>query len=87
MIVVEPDHELREITDAIGSAWPTLPPHKGNRPDFAYHLTVVRTEDEDIRSNAADEISPHLPLRVSGTEIWAIEGVPGENLKHAVVAN
>ena len=28
VIVVEPDHELRQLTDAIGSAWPTLPPHK-----------------------------------------------------------
>ena len=86
MIVVEPDHELRDLTDEIGSVWPTLPPHKGNRPDLAYHLTVVRTEDEDLRSEAADEISPHLPLRVNGTAFWASEGVLGENLRHAVVA-
>jgi hypothetical protein len=86
VIVVEPDHELRAITDAVGSAWPTLPPHKGNRPDLAYHVTVARTEDEAVRSEASDEISPHLPLKVSGTEFWASEGVLGEKLTYAVVA-
>ena len=86
VIVVEPDDGLREITAAVGSAWPILPPHKGNRPDLAYHLTVVRTEDEDIRSEAADEISPQLPLTVSGTEFWASADVPDESLRHAVVA-
>jgi 2'-5' RNA ligase superfamily len=86
VIVVEPDHALRELTDAVGSAWPNLPPHRGNRPDLAYHLTVVRTEDEAVRSEAAAEISPHLPLKVSGTELWASEGILGKHLKHAVVA-
>jgi 2'-5' RNA ligase superfamily len=86
VIVVEPDHGLRDITAAVGSAWPELLPHKGNRPDLAYHMTVVRTEDEAIRSEAADEISPHLPVEVSGTEFWVSEGVLGEKLRHAVVA-
>jgi 2'-5' RNA ligase superfamily protein len=86
VIVAEPDDELREITAAVGSVWPTLPPHKGNRPDLAYHLTVVRTEDDDVRSAAADEISPQLPLLVHGTEFWASEGILGEHLRHAVVA-
>ena len=86
VIVVEPDHQLREITDAVGSAWPALPPHRGNRPDLAYHLTVVRTEDEGIRSEAADDLAPHLPLRVRGVDLWASEGVPGESFKHAVIA-
>ncbi len=86
VIVAEPDQELRELTAAIGSVWPALPPHKGNRPDLAYHLTVVRTENEELRSAAADEISPQLPLRVRGTAFWASEGVLGEHLRHAVVA-
>jgi len=86
VIVVEPDHELRKLTERVGSVWPTLPPHKGNRPDLAYHLTVVRTEDEDLRTEAVDVISPHLPLVVNGTEFWASEGVLGEKLRHAVVA-
>jgi hypothetical protein len=86
VIVVEPDDALRDLTAAVGSAWPTLPPHKGNRPDLAYHLTVVRTEDEDIRSQAAAAIAPHLPLTVAGTEFWASAGVLGERLRHTVVA-
>ena len=52
VVVVEPDDELRELTEAVGSQWPSLPPHKDNRPDLAYHFTVVRTPNERIRSQA-----------------------------------
>src|SRR5262249_1872265 len=86
VIVVEPDDALRQLTAAVGSTWPALPPHKGNRPDLAYHLTLVRTDDADIRSEAVDEIAPHLPLTLHGTEFWASEGVLGERLRHTVVA-
>lgn len=86
VIIVEPDDELREITEAVGLSWPTLPPHKGNRPDLAYHMTVVRTVSERIRSQASEAIAPHLPLRVTGTEMWATDGSPEDGLRHAVVA-
>src|SRR5215204_6047454 len=43
VILAEPDDDLRAITAAVSSSWPALPPHKGNRPDLAYHMTVVRT--------------------------------------------
>jgi hypothetical protein len=66
-------------------SWPTLPPHKGNRPDLAYHMTVVRTANDRIRSEAAETIAPHLPLRVTGTEMWASEGSLEDGLRHAVV--
>src|SRR5262245_44283269 len=39
VLLAEPDDSLRAITEAVSSAWPTLPPHKGNRPDAAYHMT------------------------------------------------
>src|SRR3954451_24090698 len=71
VIVVEPDDLLRQLTDAVGAEWPDLPPHKGDRPDFAYHLTVVRTADVAIRSRAEAEIAPQLPFRVQGTALWA----------------
>jgi hypothetical protein len=86
VIVVEPDDELREITEAVGLSWPTLPPHKGNRPDLAYHMTVVRTVNDRIRSKAWEAIAPHLPLRVTGVEMWAADGSPEDGLRHAVVA-
>jgi hypothetical protein len=86
VIVVEPDEQLRKITDAVTSSWPALPPHKGNRPDLAYHMTVVRTPSQRIRSEAWTNIAPHLPLRVTGTEMWASEGSPEDGLRHAVVA-
>jgi hypothetical protein len=86
VIIAEPDDELREITEAVAMSWPTLPPHKGNRPDLAYHMTVVRTASDRIRSEASEAIAPHLPLRVTGTEMWATDGSPEDGLRHAVVA-
>jgi hypothetical protein len=86
VVLVEPDDELRAMTEAVSKQWPTLPPHKGNRPDLAYHITVVRTDDRRTRSEAWDAIAPHLPLRVSGTELWASAGSPEEGLRHAVLA-
>ena len=86
VLVVEPDNELREITEAVGLSWPMLPPHKDNRPDLAYHMTVVRTANDRIRSQAWEAIAPHLPLHVAGTEMWATDGSPEDGLRHAVVA-
>jgi 2'-5' RNA ligase superfamily len=86
VIVVEPDDELREITEAVGLSWPTLPPHKGNRPDLAYHMTVARTPDDRVREQAREAIEPHLPLQVTGTEMWTTHGSPENGLRHAVVA-
>ena len=86
VVVVEPDEELRELTDAVGLQWPGLPPHKDNRPDLAYHVTVVRTPDERIRSEAWDAIAPKLPLTVSGTEMWASAGSLEGGLRHTVLA-
>jgi hypothetical protein len=77
--------DLRAITAAVSSSWPALPPHKGNRPDLAYHMTVVRTADDRVRSDAREAIAAHLPLRVSGTEMWASAGSVGRGLHHALV--
>jgi len=86
VVLVEPDDGLREMTEAVGLQWPTLPPHRGNRPDLAYHVTVVRTPDDGIRSQAWDAIAPHLPLRVTGTELWASAGSFEEGLQHTILA-
>jgi 2'-5' RNA ligase len=86
VIIAEPDDHLRELTDAATRAWPTLPPHKENHRPFAYHMTVVRTADTRIRSNAAKAIAPQLPLRVTGTEMWAACELAENGLRHAVVA-
>jgi hypothetical protein len=86
VLLAEPDDALRAITDATTSAWPTLPPHRGNRPDLAYHMTVVRTASDRVRSEAWETIAPHLPLHVTGTEMWASAGTFEDGLQHAVVA-
>ena len=85
VILAEPDDDLRAITEAVRSSWPTLPPHKRNRPDLAYHMTVVRTANDRVRSDAHEAIAPHLPLRVTGTEMWASAGSLEDGLHHAVV--
>ena len=86
VIVVEPDDHLRELRAATTQAWPTLPPHKENHRPFAYHMTVVRTPDARVRSNAGEALAPHLPLVVTGTEMWAACKAPENGLRHAVVA-
>ena len=86
VVLVEPDDGLRGITEAVGLQWPSLPPHKENRPDLAYHVTVVRTPNDDIRSQAREAIAPHLPLNVTGTEWWASAGSFEEGLEHTIVA-
>jgi len=85
VLLAEPDGGLRAITDGASSCWPTLPPHKGNRPDLAYHMTVVRTASDRVRSQAWQAIAPHLPIRVTGTEMWASSGTLEDGLQHAVV--
>jgi hypothetical protein len=86
VIVAEPDDHLRELTDAIGTLWPTLPPHKPGYESYAYHVTVARTADAEVRSQASAALAPHLPLAVTGTEFWAAHGSPDAGLKTMVVA-
>ena len=87
VVLVEPDDHLRQLTDTIGGLWPALPPHKGERAHFAYHLTVVRTPDSRVRSRAAEAIAPQLPVQVTGTELWAAHGSPDTGAEHTVVAS
>jgi len=85
VIVVAPDVGLRRMTEAAGTAWPHLPPHRDNRSDLAYHVTVVRTADASVRAAAWEAIEPHLPLEVQGTELWAADGSPERGAVHTVL--
>jgi hypothetical protein len=78
--VVEPDLELRRLTerlDALGD----LPPHRDGRPDLAYHATIVRTPDPEIRRAAADAIAPLLPLVEQTDELSLFEWVGFEQFR------
>ena len=86
VVVAEPDEHLRDLTDAVGRLWPSLPPHKPSYARYQYHVTVVRTADADIRSRATNAIAPQLPLHVTGTALWAAHGSLDVGLEHAVVA-
>src|SRR5262245_20381042 len=54
VILVQPDDQLQALTRAVGTIWPGLPPHRPNFERPAYHVTVVRTQDSEIRRRAAD---------------------------------
>jgi hypothetical protein len=87
VILVEPDDELRRLTETVGELWPTLPPNKPDHARVAYHVTVVRTPDPRIRARAWQAIAPHLPVQVTGTEFWAAHGSQDVGAEHTVVAS
>jgi hypothetical protein len=86
VIVAEPDDALWELTHAASRAWPALGPHKDGRPDTAFHITVVRTEDRALRAVVARELAAALPLTVAGTELWVAERAPVGGAITAVLA-
>lgn len=86
VILVEPDEGLRAITEVVGSLCPGLPRHKADHERPAYHLTVVRTKDREIRRRAAEALKPSLPVNVTGTAFVAACGSPESGLVHRVVA-
>jgi 2'-5' RNA ligase superfamily len=86
VVLVEPDDRLRELTDTIGDLWPSLPSHKANYDRPAYHVTVVRTPDPDVRREAAEAIVSLLPMEVTGTAFWAACGSPAQGIVHSVLA-
>lgn len=86
VIVAEPDEHLRDLTRAVDSLWPELPPHKEAFERPQYHVTVARTADSDVRRRASEAIAPHLPLEVGGTELWATAGSPEAGVVRSVLA-
>jgi hypothetical protein len=78
--VAEPDAELRRLTarlDVLGD----LPPHRDGRADLAYHATIVRTADPDVRRAAAGAIEPLLPLAEQTDELSLFEWLGFEEFR------
>jgi len=86
VVLIEPDERLREMTEAIGKTWPELPRHKPAFTRPRYHITVMRTQDPDARRRASEAIAPHLPMEVTGTELWATSGSQEPGLVRSVFA-
>jgi hypothetical protein len=84
VLLVEPDDALREVTAAVSAAWPELPPHKGARPDLAYHLTVIRTAGPAVRGAAKAELDRRLPRTLTGSEFWAGADTEGGYIHRAL---
>ena len=86
VILVEPDDELHRITTSVGELWPELPGHKADYARPAYHITVVRTPDPEVRRAAFEEIAPKLPMQVTGSAFWVAHGSEESGLTYRVVA-
>jgi hypothetical protein len=78
--VAEPDRELRRLTERLG-ALGDVPPHREGRHDLAYHATIVRTPDADVRRAAAAAIEPRLPLTETPDELSLFEWVGFEEFR------
>jgi hypothetical protein len=83
VIVAEPDDSLHELTARASSLWPQLPPHKDGMQPVSYHMTIGR--DPAFRDAATAAIAPQLPLRVEGTQLWAV-APSGDGLRHSLLA-
>jgi hypothetical protein len=70
--LAEPDDELRHITAQLDGIR-GLPPHRNGRPDLAYHATIVRTDDPEVRRRAIDDIASQLPLTETTDELCLFE--------------
>lgn len=68
-----PDDDLRALTSGITALRSDWPPHRNGR-NFAYHVTLVRTRDADIRRAAAEATRPHLPHTEVAHEVWRFDG-------------
>ena len=81
VIIGEPYRELRKITDAVTARWPSLPPDTRDVLGPAYHMTIVRTPDPAIRSEAAAALGPKPPFQVPVRGVMAADVEPSGVLR------
>ena len=63
VVFLEPDgKELDELASALALRWPETPPYGGRHEHPHAHLTVVHTEDQDLRTRAGAAVEQRLPL-------------------------
>lgn len=71
---------LIDLTRSLARRWPECPPYGGeiDIDELLPHLTIVHTDDRNLRQSAANAVSPLLPLRATAREasLW-VKGETG----------
>ena len=86
VVYLEPDpaEPFVRLTRALVGRFPDFQPYGG---DFAVdevipHCTVVHTDDEVVRADAAASVAEFLPIRCDANEIWLMHEVNGRWQRH-----
>ena len=66
VLFLEPEgNALDQLADALARRWPETPPYGGKHRHPHAHLTVVHTDDDELRTRAGVAVERRLPLRAS----------------------
>jgi hypothetical protein len=76
VVFLEPDGDgLDELAAALSRRWPETPPYHGKHENPHAHLTVVHTDDGQLRSRASAAVQEQLPLvaRAAHAALWTCD--------------
>ena len=76
VLFLEPEGTgLQELADALARRWPETPPYRGRHADPQVHLTVVHTDDGQVRTRAQAAVEPGLPLHAFAEQaaLWVCD--------------
>ncbi len=68
-------HELDDLAASLARRWPETPPYRGEVDRPHAHLTVVHTDDSDLRARACKGVQSGLPVRARAAtaELWSCD--------------
>ncbi len=68
----EQGEQCQQLTAALARRWPDCPPYGGEFDEVVPHLTVVDSEDEQLRARACAEVPRGLPVRSTARQasLW-----------------
>ena len=66
---------LEELVRSLALRWPECPPYEGKHHDVVPHLTVVHTDDAQLRQQACEAVLRGLPLRATARQasLWVCD--------------
>lgn len=84
VVYLEPDpaEPFARLTQSLAARFPAYPPYGGVHDEVIPHLTVVHTEDERARADAAASVAGSLPIRCDANEVWLMHEVNGRWQRH-----
>jgi hypothetical protein len=78
----EPAEPFKRLTDDAVRRFPAYLPYGGIHDEAIPHCTVVHTDDEVVRADAAASVAEFLPIRCDANEIWLMHEVNGRWQRH-----